>query len=256
MNSQLPSRKPTLEELLRVKRAERPPAEFWKRFEDELRAKQLAAIVAPRPWWRSLAVFVPGRRASALAGVGAAVVVALAAYVRFPSARQNVVSQVAEVARPAASVIPAPAASLPEANLVAEVAAVVPSVVAIQQTAAAVPTAEPVREIALVPSLANPVPVKFSEIQVPPPQVAMEFALPSAGLAFAANLRKEAGSPEPLAAIATPRGQRLANVTELAMMAMPAPSQARNRDTPRDTDLREREIRRLSAKGDRFGINF
>jgi hypothetical protein len=255
MNPELPSRKPTLEELLRVKRAERPPAEFWKRFEEELRAKQLAAIVAPRPWWRSLAVFVPGRRASALAGVGAAVAVAFAAYVRFPSARQNVVTQVAEVARPATSVIPAPAASLPEANLVAEVAAVAPSVVAIQQNAA-VTTAEPVRETALAASLANPVPVKFSEIQVPPPQAAMEFALPAAGLAFAANLRKEAGSPEPLAAIATPRGQRLANVTELAMMAMPAPSQARNRDTPRDTDLREREIRRLSAKGDRFGINF
>lgn len=41
----------TLEDLLRVKRAEQPPAEFWAEFEQGLRAKQLAAIVEPRPWW-------------------------------------------------------------------------------------------------------------------------------------------------------------------------------------------------------------
>lgn len=41
----------SVEDLLRLKRAERPPAEFWVRFERELRAKQLAAIVEKRPWW-------------------------------------------------------------------------------------------------------------------------------------------------------------------------------------------------------------
>lgn len=41
----------TLEDLLRLKRAERPPAEFWSEFDRELRAKQLAAIVEQRPWW-------------------------------------------------------------------------------------------------------------------------------------------------------------------------------------------------------------
>ena len=41
----------TLEDLLQLKRAEQPPAEFWDQFERELRAKQLAAIVEPRPWW-------------------------------------------------------------------------------------------------------------------------------------------------------------------------------------------------------------
>ncbi len=43
--------KVTLEELLRLKRSERPAPEFWARFEQDLRAKQLAAIVEPRPWW-------------------------------------------------------------------------------------------------------------------------------------------------------------------------------------------------------------
>jgi hypothetical protein len=45
--------KVTLEDLLQLKRAERPPAEFWPEFERTLRAKQLAAIVETRPWWRN-----------------------------------------------------------------------------------------------------------------------------------------------------------------------------------------------------------
>ena len=43
--------KVTVEELLHLKRAERPDAEFWSHFDRELRAKQLAALVARRPWW-------------------------------------------------------------------------------------------------------------------------------------------------------------------------------------------------------------
>lgn len=48
-----PTRKTTvtLEDLLRIKRAEQPPAEFWQEFERGMRLKQLAAIVEPRPWW-------------------------------------------------------------------------------------------------------------------------------------------------------------------------------------------------------------
>ncbi len=53
--SQLPSDNVTLEDLLRLKRAERPPAEFWAQFDRELQAKQLAALVGKRPWWHSAA---------------------------------------------------------------------------------------------------------------------------------------------------------------------------------------------------------
>lgn len=42
-----------LEDLLRLKRAERPPAEFWSEFDRKLRAKQLAALVEKRPWWQT-----------------------------------------------------------------------------------------------------------------------------------------------------------------------------------------------------------
>lgn len=44
----------TVEDLLRLKRAERPSAEFWTGFERELRQKQLAALLDKRPWWREL----------------------------------------------------------------------------------------------------------------------------------------------------------------------------------------------------------
>jgi hypothetical protein len=46
----------TLEDLLRLKRAERPPAEFWNEFDRELRTKQLSALMSKRPWWQTLPV--------------------------------------------------------------------------------------------------------------------------------------------------------------------------------------------------------
>ncbi len=50
----------TIEDLLRLKRTERPPAEFWSEFERQLRAKQLAALVEKRPWWQSFPVMLSG----------------------------------------------------------------------------------------------------------------------------------------------------------------------------------------------------
>jgi len=41
----------TVEELIRLKAAERPNPEFWARFERELRQKQLTALVRKRHWW-------------------------------------------------------------------------------------------------------------------------------------------------------------------------------------------------------------
>ena len=43
----------TVEDLLGLKRAERPSSDFWSEFDRRLRDKQLSALVAPRPWWRS-----------------------------------------------------------------------------------------------------------------------------------------------------------------------------------------------------------
>jgi hypothetical protein len=65
--------KVTVEDLLHLKRAERPPAEFWNRFESELRQKQLAALLDRRPWWQGLPHFLTRR---AYLPVGATAVIA------------------------------------------------------------------------------------------------------------------------------------------------------------------------------------
>ncbi len=51
---QVPERKPiTVEDLLRVKRAERPDAEFWATWQRETRSKLKITMGEKRPWWRS-----------------------------------------------------------------------------------------------------------------------------------------------------------------------------------------------------------
>jgi hypothetical protein len=43
-----------LEALLRLKRLERPDAEFWSRFDEEFRSRQLAASLPKRRWWHRI----------------------------------------------------------------------------------------------------------------------------------------------------------------------------------------------------------
>lgn len=66
----------SIEDLLRLKRAERPPAEFWGEFDRKLREKQLAALVAKRPWWQRLPRLAPalGRYRLILGGTAVAAV--------------------------------------------------------------------------------------------------------------------------------------------------------------------------------------
>jgi len=78
MNAPENKRPVTLEDLLRIKRAERPSREFWTKFESELRAKQLAAIIGKRPWWQRLSVATLTRRRVPL---GATAALALSAIV-------------------------------------------------------------------------------------------------------------------------------------------------------------------------------
>lgn len=108
-----PSEKPkvTLEDLLRLKRAERPPADFWVKFDAEIRAKQLSAIMN-RPWWHGLS------RGFAFLGrhqlpIGAAAALALTLvgvqYLDVPAAPAHA-QRVALRTVPAPAARPAPAA--------------------------------------------------------------------------------------------------------------------------------------------------
>lgn len=72
-----PKKTVTIEDLLRIKRAERPPAEFWAQWDRELRTKQLAAIVEERPWWQVNVPVYVRRMVKWQLPVGAAAVMAL-----------------------------------------------------------------------------------------------------------------------------------------------------------------------------------
>lgn len=66
----------TVEDLIRLKRAEHPPVEFWAQFDRELRTKQLAAIIEPRPWWAPF-IRVTAKLSHYQVPVGAAAILAL-----------------------------------------------------------------------------------------------------------------------------------------------------------------------------------
>lgn len=71
-----PRSRVTVEDLLRLKRAERPDPEFWNKFEVELRQKQLAALVQREPWWHRLPQLF-ARRAYVPIGAAAVLTVTL-----------------------------------------------------------------------------------------------------------------------------------------------------------------------------------
>jgi len=60
----------TLEDLLRLKRAERPPPEYWTGFEEQLKQRQIAAAIheTRAPWPRALLAALPRHAATLTAG--------------------------------------------------------------------------------------------------------------------------------------------------------------------------------------------
>jgi len=101
--------KVTLEDLLRLKRAERPSPDFWSKFERELREKQLTALVQKRRWWHELPVLLSRR---VYLPAGAAAIVAFTVV----TVRYSVPGQMAQTTGSAphvASVTPAVDASAP-----------------------------------------------------------------------------------------------------------------------------------------------
>lgn len=87
--------KVTIEDLLRLKRAERPGPEFWVNFEQELRQKQLTALVQKRRWWHELPVLLNRRFYIMPAGAVAIVAFTLV------TVRYSAPTQIAEVANTA-----------------------------------------------------------------------------------------------------------------------------------------------------------
>jgi hypothetical protein len=143
MNPKLPP-KVTLDDLLRVKRAERPSSEFWTQFEAELRAKQLAALVRRRPWWSDLGARTFGILARYGLPVGAAAAVAMAGWVY-------------QAGLPAA--VTAAAVKAPKQNPTV-VALVAPKPAVVQPVAPAKPVASAMVAAAVVKPVAAPKPAE------------------------------------------------------------------------------------------------
>jgi hypothetical protein len=101
--------KVTIEELLRLKRAERPAPEFWANFETELRQKQLTALLHKRTWWREIPHFLTRH---AYLPVGATAILAFT----LVSVKYSTSGQLAQASGPAMG---ATAASIPAAPEVA-----------------------------------------------------------------------------------------------------------------------------------------
>ncbi|HEY5227895.1 MAG TPA: hypothetical protein VIJ19_05105 [Opitutaceae bacterium] len=121
-------KKITVEDLLRLKRAERPPVEFWAKFDAEIRAKQLSAIVSRRPWWDGLSRgFALVRRMQLPMGAAAAVALTWVG-VHYAGSRTVAVQEFhpaaaqAHAAAPSVASIPAPVKLSTPAPEAAEVA--------------------------------------------------------------------------------------------------------------------------------------
>lgn len=124
-----PPSKVSLEDLLRLKRAERPDSAFWGEFESELRRKQLAAIMVKRPWWRRLSLSGI-RKISLPAGAIAVVAVTLFTLRQQPSSSPALETYATDAGSPASiAALPEPSALprseatavAPASNSIAEV---------------------------------------------------------------------------------------------------------------------------------------
>jgi hypothetical protein len=71
------SQQPSLEELLRFKKAEKPTEAFWGRFDDELHQRMMQTLVKKDHWLVQVMRGLTGRIAQTTAVVGAAAFVAL-----------------------------------------------------------------------------------------------------------------------------------------------------------------------------------
>lgn len=92
-----PRRPIALEQLLQLKRTERPAAAFWDEFDRELRRRQLAALVTVRPWHQRLAhaLFGMVRRSAPVGAAAAALAAGVLVWER--SAPPDAVLQTADV---------------------------------------------------------------------------------------------------------------------------------------------------------------
>ncbi len=272
-----------LEDLLQLKRAERPPAEFWKRFDEELRAKQLAALVQRRPWWQGVPAFL-SRTARYHLPIGATAALALT-LVSFKErahthsvemsprigsvveARQNqpIMNVVISTSEEDAS--PAPAAAVMESSHATGAASLAANELRSEATAPGeLSRLVPMLDLPSVASTNSSVELPASrsiaqnlaEAEKTAPGVTNRYLASVGGFeSRLAPVRK--ASVEPLAQMDTPADRRRNRLLGTALPSSGAtPVLANDRITSRLSDdrLTEEAISRFGAKGDRLLVKF
>ncbi|HZP60124.1 MAG TPA: hypothetical protein VFB27_07335, partial [Opitutaceae bacterium] len=119
--------------MLRLKRAERPPAEFWVQFDRELHAKQLTALMEKKPRWslptrrlvRLLSLPLSAATACALAFIALHPAANEVAQTTLPARRVPMVASRPEPVR--APVAPIPAVAVAETSPVERPSETVPA---------------------------------------------------------------------------------------------------------------------------------
>lgn len=107
MSDHRPESRVTVEDLLRLKRAERPSAEFWVQFESEFRAKQLKLALDKKPWWLALPRGLSRAFLPVPLGAAAALAITFVAVRHYEQPAIEPLAPVADAVNPVAPVAPA-----------------------------------------------------------------------------------------------------------------------------------------------------
>jgi hypothetical protein len=257
-DDRIPPRAVSVEDLLRLKRAEQPSPQFWADFDRELRVKQLAAMVAKRPWWYAFpraSSFLSRQRLTLGAAAAAVAAVGLGAYgYRIAVPAVAVSSPGSLASAPAVASIAAPAPEIPAAapRTVAMAiavparpsrpAAVASASVSDESAPSAIPVIDNVPEGEVAErfdaSLSHPLMVDLGAAQSAGAELARNLADLPRG--FGARLASESvPATEPLAQMPSPTEERR---SRLMAEAYPAVDRTSDLSSPSD----DRQLSRLS----------
>lgn len=282
-----------MEDLLRLKRAERPAPEFWVQFEQELRQRQLAALVEKKSWWHEFAA-VYSRLGGLRLPVSATAVLAVTLLsVHYYSRSGSEPSVITRESLPVQSEMQAPASSpqvaapavvaaapaLAPAAAEAEVAKQPPPLANVQDaTVAKAPEPVVAEDSGLIARLGDVLEdrANAAELTVPARSLAIQFSASATAepelldaasrLGFedrampALHVRHIADALPTTAAATEPRRARLVAALGTAFGYSPVPSapEYAKRSIIRHLaeDGWDRSMSRLEAEGDRLSIRF
>lgn len=270
----------SIEDLLRLKRAERPPAEFWDEFDRSLRAKQLAALVEKRPWWQDVSRVFAGFKLYHLPIAATAVAV-----VAFISLRDNsggkAAHESASVTHEGAAIASQPSVTASRENVAVAVAAqpaetppavaavesINPSASGIMLASAATAPGELSR---MIPLIGAPVIEGAQDAQSPSARAIAANLASVRGTepllartllnnVAAADLQPASRAAEPLQQITPPGDRRRSNILTamVTMASIETPSRNGDRVATRlsEDELYDR-IHRFGARGNSVSMKF